>query len=227
MTYLKFINDLKEYREDDFAQFQAKLIPTQQKILGIRTPVMRKLAKQYQTHFEEILLFPDEYYEVTFIKAIMISTLPYQQFVNHLEYIISRIDNWATCDSFKNTAIQQHKKDFLPILKRLFDTRQEFYQRYVFVVFLNIYIEEEYIPIIEEYLTKAEYDFYYVHMAVAWLVAEILVKKYSIGVQILQRGILPHKTHNKAIQKAIESYRLTENEKNNLRSLKIKNIKTL
>ena len=84
------------------------------------------------------------------------------------------------------------------------------------------YIEEKYIPVIEEYLKRSDTEKYYVHMAAAWLAAEVLVKNYEAGLKILNAGILSAKTHNKAIQKAKESYRITKEQKGYLESLKIK-----
>ena len=84
------------------------------------------------------------------------------------------------------------------------------------------YVETAYLPTIERLIGQADTSRYYVHMAVAWLIAEILVKEYNEGIALLQRGITDEKTHNKAIQKAIESYRLTNEQKGFLRSLKIR-----
>lgn len=222
MTYSQCIDVLRAYKEEKFAEFQRKLIPTKQKILGVRTPTLRKIAKQYAEDFTTIFDFPDEYYEVTFIKLTMVSALPYEQFILHVDTCVSLLDNWATCDSFKAKCIKGHKEDFLPIIEKIFNNGSEFYQRYALVVLLTEYVEEKYLFILKEYLSKSNTTPYYVHMAAAWLTAEILVKLYDKGIEILQSGILDIKTHNKAIQKAVESYRLTTKQKEYLRSLKIK-----
>ena len=225
MTYLEFLNELKGYAEKDFTLFQKKLILTKQHILGIRTPILRKIAKKYQQNLEEIFAYPDEYYEVTFIKLTIVSSLPYEKFIHYVERCVALMDNWASCDSFKAKCISKNREAFLKIIDRLFHTEKEFFQRYVLVVFLTEYVEEKYLPTIERYLSQANAQYYYVHMAVAWLTAEILIKYYENGINILKKGILPTKTHNKAIQKAIESYRLSKEQKDFLKSLKIKNEK--
>ena len=145
----------------------------------------------------------------------------YESFLLYLERCVGLIDNWALCDSFKAKCIKENKEDFLGVLNSLFQKGGEYYERYVFVVFLSEYIEEKYIPLIKSYMQRASTQYYYVHMAVAWLTAEILIKEYEEGVVLLKEGFLPVKTHNKAIQKAIESYRLTHEQKEYLRSLKI------
>ena len=222
MNYLELLNELKGAAEIDFAKFQEKLIPTQQKILGVRTPIMRNIAKKYQADFQEIFAFPDEYYEVTFIKLTQVSKLPYEQFIGLLEQCVQKIDNWATCDSFKAISICNRQEEFLHILNRLFKTQKEFYQRYVLVVFLTEYMQEKWLPTIKNYLQLADTSHFYVHMAAAWLTAEIIIKHYDYGVTLLKESVLDIKTHNKAIQKARESFRLTTKQKEFLNSLKIK-----
>lgn len=222
-TYLQLLEKLNGYKEENFAAFQRRLIPTFQSILGVRTPILRRLAKDYKGSIEEVLNFPDEFYEVTFIKLTIVASLPYGQFVGYLPRCVSLIDNWATCDSFKAKCLKKHKKEFLPLLEKLFLDGGEFFQRYALVVLLSEYVQEEYLPIVKEYLHRADTRPYYVYMAAAWLTAEVLIKYYDFGVEILKEGRLDAKTHNKAIQKARESYRLTQVQKEYLNSLKIKN----
>lgn len=222
MTYSEFLDILHTQAEQEFAEFQKRLIPTNRKILGVRTPIMRKLAKTYLPCLDDLLSFPDEYYETVFIKLTAVSLLPYKSFVEKLPYCVSLMDNWALCDCFKAKCIKTNKKDFLDVLDKLFHQNTEFAQRYVLVVLLSEYIEKEYSPILEKYIFSADTAPYYIHMAIAWLTAEILVKDFDFGLQILQKRRLPAKTHNKSIQKAIESYRLTKQQKEYLRSLKIK-----
>lgn len=222
MTYTEFIKELSSYAEPDFAEFQKRLIFTKRKIIGVRTPTLRKLAKKYASNVEELLCYPDEYYEVVFIQLTVVSMLPYGQFISHLDRLVGFMDNWALCDSFKAKCINAHREEFLPILQELFDKGGEYYQRYPLVVLLAEYVDGKYLPTIKEYLRRADTSLYYVHMGAAWLTAEVLVKYYDYGVELLKEGVLDAKTHNKAIQKAIESYRLTKEQKEFLRSLKIK-----
>ena len=221
MTYSEFIEKISSYAEEDFANFQRKLIFTDRKILGIRTPTLRKLAKEFQKEIQTVFEYPNEYYETVFIKLTMVSSLPYKLFLSYLEESVSLIDNWALCDSFKAKCIKEQKADFTHQLERLFVHGGEYFERYVLVVLLAEYIEEDYLPLIKSYMGRANKDLYYVHMAVAWLLAEILIKAHDYGVEILKERSLPAKTHNKGIQKAIESYRLTNEQKEYLRSLKI------
>ena len=222
MTYLDLLNRLNSYAEAPFADFQRRLIYTKYKILGVRTPILHKLAKEYAHDFEDIFAFPNEYYEVVAIKLFQAAALPYDRFIDHLDVCVAWMDNWALCDGFKGKCIKSHKKECLSILWRLFAQGGEYQQRYPLVVLLTEYVEAEYLPIIREFIEKADTSFYYVHMAVAWLLAEVLVKEYEGGMSLLKDKITDEKTHNKAIQKAIESYRITNEQKDFLRSLKIR-----
>ena len=221
MKYSELVNRLHTYEEKTFADFQRKLIFTKYEILGVRTPILRKLAKEYAGNFEEIFTFPNEYYEVVAIKLFQASALPYEGFCKHLNDCVALMDNWALCDGFKAKSIKRHKEAFLSILQSIYQRGGEYEQRYPLVVLLMEYVEKEYLQEIEQFIRKADTSRYYVHMAVAWLIAEILVKEYDAGLLLLKQGIVDEKTHNKAIQKAIESYRLNNEQKGYLRSLKI------
>ena len=224
MTYLQLLSKLNAHAETDFAAFQRKLIFTKQEILGVRTPILRKIAKEtaQSVDIQTLLSFPDTYYEITFIKLACVSALPYERFINYVESCVALIDNWATCDCFKAKCITKNQDKFLPVLQEIFRRGGEFDERFVLVTLLYAYVEEKYIPLIKQYLKQANTSYYYVHMAAAWLTAELIVKLYDVGVSLLQSGVLDKKTHNKAIQKSIESYRITKEQKEYLRSLKIK-----
>ncbi len=223
MTYSEFIERLTPYAEEEFAAFQRKLIFTKYAILGIRTPTLRKLAKGIPVEMiDELFSYPNEYYEIVFIKLTVASMLPYEQFLHYVEPCVALMDNWALCDCFKAKCIRKHREEFLPILEKLFQTGKEYFVRYVLVVLLAEYVEAKYIPIVKGYIRRADTRPYYIHMAVAWLTAELLVKAYEEGIALLREGVLPPKTHNKGIQKSIESYRITNERKEFLRSLKKK-----
>ena len=222
MTYESFLKELESYAEEKFAQFQKRLIFSSYKILGVRTPILRKIAKKYLPQIQTLMTFPNEYYEVVFIKLCAVSLLPYENFLIFLDGCVGLIDNWALCDSFKPKYLTNNKKLFLKELERIFLHGGEFYERFVLVMLLNYYVEEEYADIIKMYVQRADMQKYYVHMAVAWLVAEICVKLPNLGEEILKDKLLPTKTRNKAIQKARESFRVNKVYKERLNTLKMK-----
>ena len=169
---------------------------------------------------ENLFAFPDDFYEVTFIKLTAASYLNYGEFTVYVDNCVGLIDNWATCDCFSPKCIAKHRDDFLPYIDKYINSVKEFYQRFALTTLLHFYVEEAYLGKIFQTVKKADTGQYYVHMAAAWLVAEVLAKCYRQGVEFLQLGTLDVKTHNKAIQKANESFRLSEEQKKYLKEIK-------
>lgn len=220
LTYDELLKRLKGEAEEEFARFQRKLIDTKAEILGVRTPTLRKIAKQLYKDSDSVLTFPDEYYEVTFLKLCLVSQLPYEKFLQTLDISLSWLDNWATCDTFKPVCIKRNLDEFLPVLLSKMQTGKEFYQRFVLVMLLTYYTDPKYLEVCKTVLKQADLTKYYVHMGTAWLTAELLIKNYDGGLEIIKENLLPAKTHNKAIQKAKESFRITAERKEYLNILK-------
>lgn len=220
MKYSELVNELNALAEEPFRIFQTKIVnPRNQKIIGVRTPVLRGLVKKYRAEWQTLLSFPDEYYEVTFVKLNAAALLPYDEFLPCVETCVKSIENWAICDTFKAKCIGKNRDGFLPYIRK-FLCGGEFEARYALVTLLSFYVEKRYLPVIFECLTVCDCSLYYVHMAAAWLTAEVLIKEYDGGLAFLKEGKLPAATHNKAIQKARESYRLTAAQKEELTRLK-------
>lgn len=219
--YEELLKELFSLSDCGYAAFHSKLLHNPSiKVIGVRTPTLRTLAKKYAPRFEELFALPNEYYEVTFLKLIAASNLPYERFVTIVNDCVELIDNWASCDCFKAACIKKHRQEFLPFIKAYLGVNKEFYQRFSLVTLLHFYVQEEYLNLIFESVEGADRDYYYVHMAAAWLIAEVLVKYYDKGVEYLKQGKVDIKTHNKAITKACESYRLTDEQKRELKALK-------
>ncbi|MGN1060320.1 MAG: DNA alkylation repair protein [Candidatus Coproplasma sp.] len=219
--YEELLAELKGLSDGEYAAFHSRLLHNPSiNVIGVRTPVLRSLAKSYAIRFEELFALPKEYYEVTFLKLIAASSLPFEKFITIVDGCVEIIDNWAACDCFKAACIKKHREEFLPFIEAYLGVNGEFYQRYALVTLLHFYVEEGYLDLIFESVERADRAYYYVYMAAAWLIAEVLVKYYDIGVEYLKRGRLDIKTHNKAIVKACESYRLTNEQKTELKGLK-------
>ncbi|MDE6585724.1 MAG: DNA alkylation repair protein [Clostridia bacterium] len=219
--YQELLTELKSCADDNYKVFHCKLLKNDNiNVLGVRVPNLRKIAKKWAGRIEEVITFPDEFYEVTFLKLTIVSALKYEEFIKYVDGCVALIDNWATCDCFAPKCILKHKEDFLPFIYKYFDVGQEFYQRFALTTLLHFYVESKYLNIIFEMSRRALTEHYYVHMAVAWLIAEVLVKYFDDGIEFLKNSTLDKKTHNKAIQKATESYRLTDKQKNILKGMK-------
>ena len=220
--YARLLAELKNLAEEDYAAFHKRLLKDERiNVLGVRVPTLRKLAKSYKNYLPELLDLPDEYYEVTFVKLQAVALLDYGEFIKYVDKCVSLIDNWATCDCFTPKCIAKHKDEFFSFIGTYIRTNAEFYQRFALTTLLHYYVVEEWLDCIFDcVINYADTNYYYVHMAAAWLIAEVLVKYYERGVEFLNKNALDAKTHNKSIQKACESFRLTKVQKEYLKTLK-------
>ena len=219
--YQQFLQEIKSFAEPDYREFHKKLLKNDNiNVLGVRVPTLRKLAQKYRGEVDNILTFPDEFYEVTFIKLCAVALLDYDDFLERLDTCVKLIDNWATCDCFTPKCIAKHKEDFLPVIRKYAAKQGEFEQRFALTTLLHFYVEENYLETIFSLVERCDTSKYYVHMAAAWLIAETLVKYYPRARDFLMENSLDKKTHNKAIQKACESFRLPINDKNYLKGMK-------
>lgn len=221
MNYGQLLTELNGLADPAYRDFHKKLLKSDGvNVLGVRVPQLHKIAKKFKGCEDELLSFPDEFYEVTFIKLTAVANLPYEQFILRLDNCVKLMDNWATCDCFSPKCISGHRDEFVPYIEKYLSQPAEFSQRFALTTLLSNYVEEQYLGYIFDCCSRADTSFYYVHMAVAWLIAEVLVKYYANGVEFLKCNSLSPKTHNKAIQKAKESYRLTPEQKIYLNNLK-------
>ena len=227
MSYQQLLDKLKENADEEYRVFHKRLLKNDSiNVIGVRMPTLRNIAKEYKNAVEEVLSFPDEYYEVTFVKLTAVSLLKYEDFIKYIDECVPLIDNWATCDCFKPKCIAKHRDEFLPYIKKYSKFDREYFQRFALTTLLHFYVEKEYFDEIKSIMSDINSEkYFYVHMACAWLLAEMLVKDYDDTVEYLkeslQNGTLSSKTYNKAIQKACESFRLSDERKNYLKGIKI------
>lgn len=221
MTYEQLLAALREKSNDTYREFHKKLLKNDSVcVIGVSVPDLRKLAKKLKGETETLLSFPDEYYEVTFLKCTVVGMLPFDEFCKRVDSVVPLLDNWATCDCFKAPCIAKNKEAFLPYVKRYLSDEREFVRRYGLVTLLSDYMSEEYLPLIFRSVKACGDEPYYVMMAAAWLIAEVLIKFYEEGLRFLKEGEMPVKMHNRAIQKACESYRISPERKAELKKLK-------
>ena len=221
ITYEETLARLFALQDEKYQQFHSKLLKNEAvNLIGVRMPNLRKLAKEWKGETDTFLSFPDEYYEITFLKCALVGLLPYAEFIERVDRVVPLLDNWATCDTFTAPCVKKHQEEFLPYIKRYLKSEKEFTVRYGLVMQLHYYVEAKYLPLIFESVRSLTRDDYYIMMGAAWLIAEVLVKCYDEGVRFLQEGSMPKIMHNKAIQKACESFRISEEQKAFLKSLR-------
>lgn len=220
--------ELKVLADTNFREFQKGLCPKTKNILGVRVPVLREFAKKLvkaydiQSILENI---DDEYFEEIMLQGMLIGlekNKGIQNILKDIEDFVPKIENWAICDTFCSglKITKKYKEEMWDFLQRYLISDKEFEVRFVVVMILDYYITEEYIDKIFEIFDRIKLEKYYVQMAVAWAISICLIKYYEKTIRYLKQAKLDKFTYNKALQKGIESYRLTEEQKNILRKMK-------
>lgn len=229
ITYEETLAELSAMKDEKYRLFNERIanIPAGTSI-GVRTPLLRGYAKKFirreELSLDELLRWPDELFEIRLLKCLCVAYLrmPFAQKMRYVARCLPVLDGWAVCDLFCSTLkeVKAHREEFLPFLRSCVEEGSEFYQRFAYVMLLGCYMEEAWLPEIFSLLGRAHTQYFYTRMGAAWLIAEVLVKFYDAGVAYLRASPLDAKTLNKAIQKARESYRLSDEQKNSLKLLK-------
>jgi len=221
---------LTGYVDEKFRDFTSALIPGSRPILGVRVPTLRKIAKEiakgnWQTYLKEA---PEDTYEEVAIKGFVIGYVKEELDVL-LPYIaehIEKINDWSLCDGFCSNLkiVTKHKEEFLEVLLSYAKIDDEFKQRVVAVMLMNYYLTDEYIDMSLAVLDSLKNEKYYCKMAVAWAIATAWAKQREKTYCYMQDGnnSLDDWAYNKAIQKMLESYRVSDEDKDILRKMKRK-----
>lgn len=197
-------------------------------ILGVRVPVLRDYAKKLSKEYEIYDLLnniDNEYYEEVMLQGMLIGLQKdknMQNILEEIEVFIPKIDNWAICDVFcaglKIT--KKHLEEMWHFLQNYLRSDKEFEIRFGIVMILDYYITEEYLEKDFSIFDNVKSDKYYVQMAVAWAISICLIKFYDRTIEYLKQTKIDKFTFNKALQKAIESYRISDEQKSELRKMK-------
>ena len=213
----------KEYRE-----FQSKLVPgiDRETIIGIRIPAVRKLAKSYakeQESREFLQCLPHTYYDENILHALLVSDInDYQECVEAVDRFLPFVDNWAVCDIFSPRVFKKNREDLIGRIRKWSVSREPYTCRFGMKMLMTHFLEGDFR---EEYLdmvSALRSDEYYVNMMTAWYFATALAKQYEAALPYIEGRKLDVWTHNKAIQKARESRRVSREHKEYLGTLKIK-----
>ena len=215
-------------REEKYAAFQARLIPNvaPERVIGVRTPALRKLAKTLRGsgQAEEFLkALPHEFFEENNLHAFLLCEMKdFEACVQAVEDFLPYVDNWATCDQMSPGVFRQNKQALLPPIRRWIASEQCYTRRFGIGMLMSHFLDEDFR---EEYLSLVSdirSEEYYVNMMIAWYFATALAKQYEAALPYLENRRLAPWVHNKAIQKALESFRVSDEHKNYLRTLKIR-----
>ena len=209
LDYLRSIGDIKD------KEFSSKLIPTKYEILGIKIPILRMIAKDIsKTSFEDFLsLTTDTYYEEVMIEGFLLSYIKeYDKFLEYFNRFILKIDNWSLCDCCISSYKIMKKIDFSSKASSLIYSNSEFLQRVGYIMYLDYYIDDDHINDIY-HLATIPSDYYYVNMAIAWLLATSFLKYKPMIMDLLKSKTLGTFVQNKTISKIRDSYRVSSEDK--------------
>ena len=220
--------ELFEMQDLKYRDFHAKLMPTVDKgtVIGVRTPELRKFAKEYgKTEMAKIFLrvLPHQYYEENNLHGLLIEQIKdYDQCIEELERFLPYIDNWATCDLLAVRTVKKHLDLFIKEIYRWMESEHTYTIRFGMNMLMRYYLENEFKLEYPEKVAAVRSEEYYVNMMRAWYFATALAKQYEKILPFLEEQRMDVWTHNKTIQKATESYRITPEQKEHLRTLRIK-----
>ena len=232
MNQEEMIRDVRkrlfEMQDTGYRDFHARLILTveKEKIIGIRTPILRKFAKEFgKTERSEMFLkvLPHQYYEENNLHGLLIEQIrDYDKCLEELERFLPFIDNWATCDLLALHMMKKHRDIFIREVFRWIETDQPYTIRFGISMLMRHYLDEEFKTEYPEKVAAIRSEEYYVNMMRAWYFSTALAKQYENVLPFLEKRQMDVWTHTKTIQKAIESYRITSEQKEYLRTLRIK-----
>lgn len=230
MTERMILDEIKEelFLQQDtvYRDFQAKLIPTIDKetVIGVRTPALRKMAKQLAKR-EDIGAFlealPHTYFEENQLHAFIIAERKdFAQCMEELCAFLPYVDNWATCDQMSPKVFKKYRRELLPHIREWLVSDQTYTVRFGVGMLMAHFLDEDFDMAYPEMVSKIRSEEYYVNMMIAWYFATALAKQYEAVLPYIEEKRLETWTHNKAIQKSVESYRITPEQKGYLRGLK-------
>ena len=220
----KIISDLLKIQDKKFAKFNASLIPNvaPHKVIGVRTPELRKYAKTITNPNRFLNNLPHAYFEENQIHAFILSDIrDFEKCVNMVDTFLPYIDNWATCDQLIPKVFDKNPDKLLPWIKKWIKSNHTFTKRFAIGLLMRFYLGPRFNSQYANMVINVKSDEYYINMMRAWYFATALTKNWDEVIGIIENKKLDKWTHNKTIQKSIESYRISDNQKKYLKRFKI------
>ena len=228
MTVEGIREKLFELQDEKYRDFQQGLIPSveQKEFIGIRTPALRKLAKELYKAGDLDEFFndlPHKYFDENQLHAFAISEIKdFDECMKALEEFLPFVDNWATSDQMSPKVFKKNKEELFSHIKKWLQSDHTYTVRFGIGMLMQHFLDEDFDPAYPEMVAGIRSDEYYINMMIAWYFATALAKQYESILPFIEEKRLSPWTHNKAIQKSVESYRITDEQKTYLRRLKVK-----
>jgi 3-methyladenine DNA glycosylase AlkD len=217
-------------RDEKYKAFQEKLMPSvdPDSVIGIRTPALRRFAAEFAKRNNVNDFFkslPHAYYEENNLHAFLIEKIGnFDRTVEELNRFLPCVDNWATCDMMSRKIFSENKEKLLPVIEEWLASPHIYMARFGIVTLMKHYLDEDFSPVYLEKAAAVSLDSYYTEMAKAWFFAEALIKQYDATLPYLKEKRLSGWVHNKTISKACDSFRISSETKEVLRTLRLKKI---
>lgn len=223
MTAREIKQRLFELQDVKFREFHSRLIPNidPATVIGVRTPELRRLAKEISEDEGFLRVLPHEYYEENQLHALIITGMKdFGGCIARLDEFLPYADNWATTDIMTVKLFKKHTAELLPHIRRWLDSGRTYTVRYAVGCLMNFFLDGEFRPEYPEMVSGVDCGEYYVSMMVAWYFATALAKQYDAVIPYIEGRRLDTATHRRTIQKAVESFRITDEQKAYLRTLR-------
>ena len=220
--------ELKKLQDLKYRDMQVKIIPTVEpsSIIGVRTPNLKAMAKEilksgdYKDFLNDL---PHKYFEENQLHAFILSGMKDAGLCfEELEKFLPYVDNWATCDQMSPKVFKKHKDELFKRVKEWIASDEPYTIRFGVGMLMEHFLDDDYDTRYPTMVAKLRSDEYYVNMMIAWYFATALAKQYDTIIPYIEKKKLDKWTHNKAIQKSVESYRITDEQKTYLKTLKIR-----
>lgn len=218
--------ELFKLQDLNYREFQSKLMPTipKENIIGVRVPEIRKIAKKYaSTHQSEdfIKKLPHKYYDENMLHGLLLSEIKdYDLCLKEVNRFLPYVDNWAVCDIMTPKIFKKHKEELINEIMKWTKSSKIYECRFGIEMLMSHYLDSDFKKEYLEIVASVHSEEYYVNMMIAWFFATALAKKWEDTIKYIENNKLDNWVHNKTIQKARESYRISSEQKEYLKTLK-------
>ena len=215
-------------KDEGYKNFHGKLMPNidTNTIIGVRMPLVKKMAKELcgtDDSLEFLNLLPHRYYEENNLHALLICGIKdFEKCIFALEKFLPYVDNWATCDCMRPRCFAENRDKLLPFIDKWLMSSHTYTVRFAVEMLMIHYLEVENVTVYADRVAAVKSEEYYVNMMIAWYFATAMAVRWEAAVKYIENKRLPLRVHNKAIQKALESYRISADKKEYLKGLKIR-----
>ncbi|MBQ8092583.1 MAG: DNA alkylation repair protein [Clostridia bacterium] len=219
-------NQLFEVKDEEYRQGQFKLIPNLEpdSFIGVRTPEVRRIARELIRRLDADAFLhdlPHKTFDENQVHALAVSEIrDYERCMAEVQRFLPYVDNWATCDQMIPKVFKKHKQTLMAEIRNWIHSDRPYTVRFAIGQLMHHFLDEDFDDICPAMVASVRSDEYYVNMMIAWYFATALAKQYDAVLPYLQDHLLSQWVHNKTIQKAVESFRITQEQKNELRKLR-------